>query len=367
MNPEQDTRTVLTLDAGGTNFVFSAIRSNRECVEPVSLPSNAAKLETCIETIFTGFRKVMGQLTEPASAISFAFPGPTDYTTGVTGKLANLPAFSGGIPLGPILEQEFRLPVFINNDGDLYAYGEALAGFLPELNRKLREAGINKQYRNLTGITLGTGFGAGIVRNNELFLGDNSMAGEVWLLRNRINPSCNAEEGISIRAVRRVYARESDIAMEDAPSPREIALIAAGDLPGNREAALIAFREMGVVLGDALGNLLTIIDSAVVIGGGIAGAMLLIMPDLLKEIRSQYTSHEGRSYGRLVQQVYDLSSEDETRAFFDWPQQTITVPGSNRKITYLPDARIPIGISSIGTSKAIALGAYAFALKKLGN
>ena len=34
-----DKRIVMTLDAGGTNFVFSAIQSNEEIVEPIVLPS----------------------------------------------------------------------------------------------------------------------------------------------------------------------------------------------------------------------------------------------------------------------------------------------------------------------------------------
>ena len=40
-----DKRIVMTLDAGGTNFVFSAIQSNEEIVEPIVLPSNGDNLE----------------------------------------------------------------------------------------------------------------------------------------------------------------------------------------------------------------------------------------------------------------------------------------------------------------------------------
>ena len=40
-----------------------------------------------------------------------------------------------------MLEEKFGIPVFINNDGDLFAYGEAIAGLLPFINSKLEEAG----------------------------------------------------------------------------------------------------------------------------------------------------------------------------------------------------------------------------------
>ena len=36
----------------------------------------------------------------------------------------------------------------------------------------LGNAGKSKVYKNLIGITLGTGFGGGVVRDGELFLGD---------------------------------------------------------------------------------------------------------------------------------------------------------------------------------------------------
>ena len=43
----------------------------------------------------------------------------------------------------------------------------------------------------------------------------------------------------------------------------------------------------------------------------------------------------------------------------------ITVPGSRKKIAYDPLQRIGVGISRLGTSEAMAIGAYAFALHKL--
>ena len=168
-----DSRTVLTLDAGGTNFVFTAIRGNKEVVKPVVLPSHPNNLKDCLETVVEGFKIVMAKLDDMPVAISFAFPGPADYENGIIGDLPNFPAFRGGVALGPYLKEKFRLPVFINNDGSLFAYGEALAGVLPAINEKLKETGSTKQYRNLLGVTLGTGFGGGVVINNVLLTGDN--------------------------------------------------------------------------------------------------------------------------------------------------------------------------------------------------
>ena len=48
-----------------------------------------------------------------------------DYAHGIIGDLPNFPGFRGGVALGPYLEHVFGIPVFINNDGNLFAYGEA--------------------------------------------------------------------------------------------------------------------------------------------------------------------------------------------------------------------------------------------------
>jgi glucokinase len=360
-----DDRIVLTLDAGGTNFVFNAIQSNNEIAEPITLPSNAHKLETCIETIIEGFKKIINQLRKKPVAISFAFPGPADYKQGIVDNANNLPVFKGGVPLGSILRNKFNLPVFINNDGDLFAYGEALSGFLPTINKLLEESGNSKRYYNLLGLTLGTGFGAGIVRNGELYFGDNSIAAEVWLLRNRINPETNAEEGISLRAVKRVYAELTGTKYDNCPEPKEIYEIANDCQAGNKEAAVESFRQLGIVLGDAIANLLTVLDAMVVIGGGLAGAKSLIFPSMFEELSSSYNNYKEKEYPRLHQKVYNLDNSEALHSFLEPKERTILVPGTNEKLIYNYEAKLGIASSQLGTSQAIALGAYAYALNCL--
>ncbi len=149
MKYKNDKRIVMTLDAGGTNLVFTAIQGNEQIIDEIRFPSAPNNLEKMLSTLVEGFNEVKSKLSEEPVAISFAFPGPADYPNGIIGDLPNLPAFRGGVALGPFLETKFNLPVFINNDGDLYAYGEAISGFLPEINQKLKEAGSPKQYKNL--------------------------------------------------------------------------------------------------------------------------------------------------------------------------------------------------------------------------
>ncbi|MGD8781277.1 MAG: ROK family protein [Ignavibacteria bacterium] len=367
MNYKEDKRIVMTLDAGGTNFVFTAIQANEQIVDEIIMPSNADNLDKCLTSIVEGFEQVKEKLPEQPSAISFAFPGPADYPNGIIGDLQNLPAFRGGIALGPMLKEKFNLPVFINNDGDLYAYGEALAGYLLYVNGLLERAGSPKVYKNLLGLTLGTGFGAGIVRDGNLFIGDNSIAGEIWLSRNKLNPVTNIEEHASIRGVKNIYARETCLEFRNVPEPKELYDIALGNKEGNKDAALKAFKEMGEAVGDAISNAITLIDGIVVIGGGLAGASDIFLPSVIDEMSSSFVSPSGNTFPRLVANVYNLEDENDLQKFMKGSVKEITVPGTDNKIKYDPEMRIGVGISKIGTSKAISLGAYAFALNSLDS
>jgi glucokinase len=362
---ESDKRTVLTLDAGGTKLAFSAIRGNRQVLDVITLSTHGDDLERCLSAIVDGFQIVRSKLEEQPVAISFAFPGPADYPNGIIGDLPNLPAFRGGVALGPALSDKFGLPVFINNDGDLFAYGEAIAGYLPLVNSLLQEAGSPKRYKNLLGLTIGTGFGAGIVRDGALFLGDNSGAGEIWLMRNKLMPTTNIEEHASIRGVRRCYAREAKVSFDESPSPKEIYEITLGTRAGNRSAALKAFQEMGEATGDAIANAITLIDGLVVIGGGLSGASEVFLPHVVREMNSDYTSPEGLKFKRLVSNVYNLENPEEMRWFLSGSAREISVFGTNKTVSYDPEARIGIGATKLGTSRAILIGAYAFALHAL--
>ena len=365
MDLKNDTRVVLTLDAGGTNFRFSAICGGRMITETVTLPSDADNLNKCLANIVEGFTRVREQCPAAPAAISFAFPGPADYPNGIIGDCPNLPGFRGGVALGPMLEDRFGLPVLINNDGDLFVYGEAIEGFLPYVNGLLEKAGSPRRYKNLFGVTLGTGFGAGIVIDGTLLAGDNSISGEIWLMRNKLDPDMNADEGASIRALRRTYAKETGIPFEESPEPKHLFEIGMGTRPGSAPAAIEAFRRMGEIAGDAMANALTLVDGLAVIGGGISAAGPLFLPPLVAELNGTYRSPDGTRFPRLASTAFNLEDPEQLKIFLAGDTRVLKTPGSGRPIVYDVLRRVGIGLSRLGTSEATAIGAYAYALQKL--
>jgi glucokinase len=358
---------VLTLDAGGTNFVFSAIGNNQLIGDRIYKPSQGHDIENCLGTIIKGFEDLLSSVGSKADAISFAFPGPADYKDGIIGDLLNLPAFRGGIALGAMLENKFNIPVFINNDGDLYAYGEALAGTLPKINDDLRNSNNTKRYKNLIGLTIGTGFGAGFVSNNMLIKGDNVCAGEIWITSNRISPEINTEEGVSIRAVRYFYAEYAKIDFWDAPEPKDIFEIGIGKQSGNQEAAKKAYEKMGRFIGDAIANLITLFDGIVAIGGGVAGARELIIPGIKKELEHGFNKLSGDKNPRLVQKVFCLNNKEEYDDFMRVRGVKIKIPFSDIEIMYDSEPRCAFVFSEFDTSDMISLGAYNYAVEQIKN
>ena len=365
---DNDRRIVVTLDAGGTHFRFNALQGNRPVTQTIEFPSEARDLDKCLANLTAGFEQTIRSLPDQPVAISFAFPGPADYPNGIfPSRLTNFPAFDGGVALGPYLQRRFGLPVFINNDADLFTYGEALAGTLPDLNRRLREAGSAKQYHNLIGFILGTGFGIGITSHNRMYIGDNCCS-EIYCTPNSLEPDLIAEEGVSQRAILHYYnIYSNDPAAQGYTDSLDIFRIATGEREGDRAAALKAFDTFGQVAGHTIAQCVTVLDGIIVLGGGLSKSHTLFMPALLRELRAQMHTRTGQTLPRVPSYVYNLENEAEFDDFVKGEQRAIPIYGTSETILCDTQKRLGVVTSHIGTSVATTIGAYCYALHQLDN
>jgi glucokinase len=186
-------------------------------------------------------------------------------------------------------------------------------------------------------------------------------------MRNRLYPSTSAEDSTAIRGVRRVYAREAGIPFEEAPNPKEIQDILLGTFEGNAEAARKAWDEMAIVAGDTLANAITLIDGIIVIGGGLSGAYQVFLQKLVDEMNASFQSLDGHQVPRLEISVLNLENPKELAVFLENQSIEIKVPFSKKVIHYHPKPYVGVGISRLGTSKAVSVGAYAYALSELSK
>ena len=92
-------------------------------------------------------------------------PSPIDRKTG-TIIFASTIAGWRNVPLRTIIQEEFEVPTFVENNVDVAAVGE-------------KRYGAGRGAKNLIYVAVSTGIGAGIIIDGRLFYGTNNLAGEI--------------------------------------------------------------------------------------------------------------------------------------------------------------------------------------------
>ena len=271
MSYASDSRVVLTLDAGGTNFVFSAVQSDREVVEPITLPSNADDLKPCLGTIVEGFTRGEGEGASRARGHQLRLPRPGGLSRRDHRRPrepARVPRRRGpradarGALRHPDLHQQRRRPVRLRR-------GHRRASC--HVNGLLEKAGSPNATRT-SSASPSAPASAAASRATASSSSATTRGGEIWLMRNKLDPKPNAEEGVSIRAVRRVYAQKAGIPFERRPSRRTSSRSASARRRATRRPRARPSASLGEVVGDAMAHAITLIDGLVVIGGGLSAA-----------------------------------------------------------------------------------------------
>lgn len=102
-------------------------------------------------------------------SIGISCGGPLNAKQGVIQAPPNLPHWDEADIFTP-LKEAFQVPVMLQNDADACALAEWTMG-------------AGKGTKNMIFLTFGTGMGAGLILNGELYSGTNGLAGEVGHIR----------------------------------------------------------------------------------------------------------------------------------------------------------------------------------------
>ena len=150
------------IDLGGTN-VRCGLVENGNVIKRLSESCRSNQPESVVLEQIKG---LIRQLINPSvKGIGIGVPSVVDVQKGIVYNVLNIPSWQE-VHLKDIMEAEFGIPVRVNNDANCFALGE-------------HRCGAGKPFQNTLGITLGTGVGAGIIINNELYCGTNTGAGEI--------------------------------------------------------------------------------------------------------------------------------------------------------------------------------------------
>ena len=154
---------ILAIDIGGTMIKYGLVSSDGEILSTDKIETEAEKgLENILNKIDNIFKRY-----KENNPVGIAVSG-TGQINGMIGKVI------GGNPIIPnwigtnlvkILEKKYNLPIVLENDVNCVALGE-------------KWIGAGKDLSNFICLTIGTGIGGGIILNNQLFRGENFVAGE---------------------------------------------------------------------------------------------------------------------------------------------------------------------------------------------
>lgn len=163
-------RLLVGVDIGGTKtaVVFCSdpphtLWRAEFSTSPQQGPAHA--LAKIVSLIQRGLAETGGELR----SIGVSCGGPLDRLRGIIQRPPNLPTWAG-VPVKAMLEAEFGVPCAVENDANAGAVAE-------------HRFGAGRGCRHLVFLTLGTGLGAGLILNGEIFRGASSMAGEIGHVR----------------------------------------------------------------------------------------------------------------------------------------------------------------------------------------
>ncbi len=153
------------VDIGGTNITAACIQGNT-ILGMNSIPTPA---QGTFPQVLDAISYVIQQVWNPdIKAIGLGSPGYMLADEGIILTINNIPGLQG-INLKEEVSKLFQVPVFLNNDANCFALGVA-------------HFGAGKGFRNIVGLTLGTGLGAGIVLNGKIYGGLYGGSGELGCL-----------------------------------------------------------------------------------------------------------------------------------------------------------------------------------------
>jgi glucokinase len=203
-------------------------------------------------------------------AVGVATPGPIDAPRGVVTATPNLPGWRD-VPLGRMIQEEFGLPTYLENDANAAALAE-------------QRFGAGRGADDMIYVTASTGIGGGFILDGRLYRGATGAAAEVGhmtILPHGPRCGCGNRGCLEALASGAAIAREARERIARGV-PTLMAELAEGDLDhisakmvaqaaeqGDAEAREIIDAAM-TYLGVGMANLVNILNpQLLVIGGGL--------------------------------------------------------------------------------------------------
>lgn len=261
------------VDIGGTSIKFGLINEKGEVIYSSQYKSEAQKgSKYVVDKVKLAIKEIIQyDRNIKICGIGISSAGQIDSASGkVLYATDNIPGYTG-TDLKGILESEFRLPTFVENDVNASAVGE-------------RWKGVSIGYDNIVCITIGTGIGGCIMLNGQVLHGALGSAGEMGhMIIEHNGLPCNCgnrgcyEQYASANALVRNFKEklingENSLVLNHISSKDEInALHIFEAAKAGDNLANVVLEEFIKYLGTGIINLVHILNpQLIIIGGGVS-------------------------------------------------------------------------------------------------
>ena len=244
---------LLGIDIGGTNIRVGLVDEN----ELVRVESTLVRKDGSEKEIINDLLGLISKFDyKKIEGAGVGVPSIVEVEKGIVFDVQNIPSWKE-VHLKEILESNFKIPVYINNDANCFAVGEKYFGKV-------------KMYKNIVGLIIGTGLGAGIIINNKLYEGTNCGAGEFGMIPFK-------DKNYEYYCSGQYFKNEIGI------SGKELSEKAAN----NNSSALEIFKNFGSNLGDAIKLMMYALDpDVIVLGGSVSKSFRFFKEEMWKSIRN---------------------------------------------------------------------------------
>lgn len=246
-------KNIIGIDIGGTSLRAGIV--NEGAIQAIISEriNSQGSMDDVVQQLFTVIDRIMDTTV---NAIGIGVPGLVVAKESMVYDVINIPAWKE-IALQKIVEQNYNMPVLIENDANCFALGEF-------------HFGKGKNCNSMIGLTIGTGLGAGIIINKKLYAGANGGAGEFGMMPYLDK---NYEYYASGQYFKNVYKEDGATVFEQAKK---------GD-----KYAIKKYEEMGTHLGNAIKAILYALDiELIVLGGSVRYAHFYFERTMWDQIRT---------------------------------------------------------------------------------
>ena len=267
-------------DIGGTAIKFGLIDKTGRFQKRGLVPTPANGGPGIDDTVCRILRQQQEEWSLSGIAISTA--GIVNQETGIVEYALSIPDYTG-TSWKDRLEQEFCLPVSVENDTNCAALGEYWLG-------------AGKGVSSFFAVTVGTSIGGAAVKDGKILHGAAHAAGEIAYMR---LPAGQFHDVASATFLCREIAREKGISPKDIDGYRAFQLIEKGDAP-----ALRSFHTFCQNLADGLTNIISLFNpERIVLGGGIMSREAILRPPLERALSERLPARmmppKGLAFAKL--------------------------------------------------------------------